>query len=285
MRKFLINVYSTGKKILKKTGIEKFNFVKYANKVIASKLKTNFGIIQGNKMVLDKNDSLCLSIKGIYEPFGTETVKKLIKEGDTVLDLGANIGYYALIFAKLVGETGKVFAFEPEPTNFDLLKKNVELNGYKNVVLIQKAVLNKKGKVKFYIRDDNKIGSSIYNREDSDKCITVESISLDEYFKDYSGKIDFIKVDVEGAEKYVLKGMHNLLNKNKTINIFTEFYPAGFEKCKTEPKEYLNALIKHNFKLYNIDEETKKLEPVNESILERYTAKKENHTNLLCIKE
>ena len=76
-------------------------------------------------MFLDKGDNLGLSINHIYGESDTKIVKKLIKNGDVVLDIGANIGYYTLIFAKLVGNSGKVFAFEPEPENFKILQKNI----------------------------------------------------------------------------------------------------------------------------------------------------------------
>ena len=72
----------------------------------------------------------------------TDVVTKEIQPGDTVLDLGANIGYFTLLFAKLVGNNGIVFAFEPEPQNIALLTKNIKINNYKNVTLVPKAVSN-----------------------------------------------------------------------------------------------------------------------------------------------
>ena len=106
-------------------------------------------------MFLDSNDSLRLSINGTYSEYETDVMKKIVKKGDVDLDLGANIGYYTLIFAKIVGKNGKVFAFEPDLTNFTLLKKNVEINGYKNVVLINKAVSDKTGKLKLFLNERN----------------------------------------------------------------------------------------------------------------------------------
>jgi len=93
-----------------------FNYLK-------SNLKSDFVEIDGNKIFLDENDSLCLSINGIYDEFETDIIKKEVHHGDVVMDIGANIGYFTIILAKLVGDEGKVFAFEPDPTNFELLKK------------------------------------------------------------------------------------------------------------------------------------------------------------------
>ena len=97
---------------------------------------------QGNKMYVDGRDKNIvpdLLSKGAYEPFETELFKKNLEKGEVVLDIGAHIGYYTLIAAKIVGNEGKVFAFEPAPDNYALLEKNVNANGYKNVILEQKA--------------------------------------------------------------------------------------------------------------------------------------------------
>lgn len=131
MRKILLSLYKAMVKILSGHGIGKFYPIKIANAFLIRRLKSNVAMVMGHKMFLDCKDSLNLSINnGIYEEFETNIVKEEIKKGDIVLEIGANIGYYTLIFAKLVGEKGKVFAFEPDPTNFALLKKNIEINGY-----------------------------------------------------------------------------------------------------------------------------------------------------------
>ena len=119
---------------------------------IGSGIREEFVEINGQKLFLDKEDSLMLSIKHHeHEQLTVEYFKKIIKKGDIVLDLGANIGYYTLIFAKLVGEVGHVFAFEPDPSNFELLSKNVKENKHENVTLIQKAVSDKNEKIKLYV--------------------------------------------------------------------------------------------------------------------------------------
>jgi FkbM family methyltransferase len=80
--------------------------------------------------------------------------KGIVKEGMVVVDIGANIGYYTLIAAKLVGKSGIVYVFEPMPSNYECLCKNIEVNGYTNVVLIQKAVSNKYGIAKVWFEKD-----------------------------------------------------------------------------------------------------------------------------------
>ena len=252
---------------------------------IVSLLKSDFAEVQGHKMFLDSKDDLRLSIHGVVEPFETELVKKGIKEGDVVLDIGANIGYYTLIFAKLVGEEGKVFAFEPEPENFALLKKNVEINGYKNVILVQKAVSNKTGRTKLYLCEESAGDHRIYDWLDGRQSIEIEVIRLDDYFKDYDGKIDFIKIDIQGAESEAIQGMSNLLDKNKTVKIITEFAPLWLKRSGIEPEEFLKLLQKHDFKLYRVDKQ--KIKPLINlrKLLQIYTPENDNFTSLLCLRE
>ena len=86
----------------------------------------------GDPMFLDKLNTLKLRNGKVYEPFEIEIVRQVVKKGDTAIDIGAMIGCYTLVFAKLVGDTGRVFAFEPEIENYEILKKNININGYKN---------------------------------------------------------------------------------------------------------------------------------------------------------
>lgn len=276
-------------KVISGYGIRRFYLVRVVHNFIISHLKPNYVQVHDHKMFLDSKDSLSLSITGIHEPFETELVKKEIRKGDVVLDIGANIGYYTLIFAKLVGEEGKVFTFEPDPDNFALLKKNVKINGYQNVILVQKAVSNKTAMIRLYLSEDNKGDHRIYDSHDGRKSIKIEATRLDDYFTNYNGRINFIKIDIQGAESGALQGMSNLLKNNKSVKIVTEFWPIGLKRFGTNPKEYLKLLIKYCFKLYHIAEQEKKIEPVNialsySKILDKYYPDG-NFTDLFCIKE
>lgn len=275
-RKILLYLY---KKIIKaipyKNKIKSFYPIGVVYRFVISNLRTNFAEVQGHKMFLDSLDSLNLSIYEKYEPRLLEVIEKEIKPGEIVVDLGANIGYYTLIFARLVGEKGKVYAFEPDPENFALLKKNVEINGYKNVILVQKAISNQTGKTRLYLSDENVGDHQIFDSKYGRKSIEIETVTLDEYFKDEA--VDFVKIDIQGAEQAALEGATKFL-QNKKLKIITEFCPKLLNLFHGDAGKYLD-ILETNFKLYDIDNDRKTSKS---ELLEQYTVEKENVTNLFC---
>ncbi len=266
-KKIMQPIYREIAKILSGHGLKRYAFVNNINKYVKSCLKEDFAVVNGSKMYLGTTDHLSLSIFGIHEPLETELVKHALKVGDVAIDIGAFIGYYTLLFAKLVGDKGKIYAFEPAPQSFSLLKKNVELNDYKNIILENVAVSNKK-----FTKTLNK----------NEK---IEYINLDEYFKTYNGKVDLIKMDIEGAEKLAIEGMSSLLHKNKNVKILTEFHPLELKKSGVEPEDYLQVLREYGFEIYHIDNKKKRIEPIsNKKLLDIYPSQ-ESLTNLFCKRE
>ena len=253
-----------------------FNYLK-------SNLKTDFVEIDGNKIFLDKNDSLCLSINGIYEEFETNLIKKEIHSGDVVVDIGANIGYYTLLFAKLVGEKGKVFAFEPDPTNFELLKKNVEINDYKNVILEQKALSDSHGKMMLSLNSENTAGHHLnFKQENIDNSIEVDVLNFDQYFAKRKLDINFIKMDVEGAESNVIKGMTNTIKNSHNLKMIVEYNPNAIHQMGLHPETFLDLLSDCGFSINDINERTKTIEKTSkDTLLKKYD---KLYTNLLCQK-
>lgn len=284
MKKIIRKLYKKSEDMLSGHGLDRYYLVRKSAKFFRNRLKSDFVEIDGHKMFLDSQDSLRLSIKGVYEEHETDMVKKIINKGDTVIDIGANIGYYTLMFAKLVGNDGKVFAFEPELSNYNLIKKNVEINGYKNVVIEHKAVSNKNEKIKLYLSEDNK-GAHTLVKDKTKNFLEIDSVRLDDYFKEYEGKVDFIKMDIEGAEMEALKGMSLTLVKMSNIKLMTEYNPYLLKKIGINPKEYLELLKKSGFKLYHLDKkQTKLIDNDLARFLKKYLPEKRINVNLLCLK-
>jgi FkbM family methyltransferase len=249
IHKILLRAYKLGVKVFSRGEFANFYPLRIADAFVRHKLKSNVAEVNGHKMFLDTKDSLQLSTLGVYGPLETELVKNEVKKGDVVLDIGANIGYYTLIFAKLVGNEGRVIAFEPDPNNFALLNRNIDINGYKNVRLIQEAVPDTTGNIKLYLSEDNKGDHRIYDVGNGRKSIEIEVIRLDDYFKDYHDKIDFIKMDIQGAEMGAIRGMTALLQSNEKkahhrilAHRFEEFWRRARRIHKTTADERLQNM-------------------------------------------
>jgi len=222
--------------------------------------------VEGSKMYLKPREhtfATALLLGKAYEKCETDLFNEAVEEGMVVIDCGANIGYYTLLAAKLVGERGKVFAFEPEPSNYALLVKNIEVNGYSNVVPIRKAITDRTGTIKLSLADDPS-GHSIgqIDRAHARGVMMVDSVTLDEFLKQNITPIDVIKMDIEGAEMRALDGMENIIRQNPDLKIITEFCPFYMEKCGSSAATYFERLKSHGFKIYVIDEHRQCLEMV-----------------------
>ena len=286
MKKKIHAIYKKFFKIFIGTNIGRYGIVRKLARFLNYNLKPDWVEIEGEKMYLDEVDALCLSINGIHEKIITNLIKKEIHSGDVVLDIGAHIGYYTLQFANLVGSTGKVYAFEPEPKNFELLKKNVQINKHDNVVLIQKIVSDKDGIVEFFISKFDSIGNKLFKSNEAGSSIKIESTTLDEYFKDLKKKIDFIKMDIQGGEGKAILGMKNLLKENKNLKIIQEWWPDALKQNHANPEDHLKFLQHIGYKFYEIDSSIKKdiLPTTIEQLLEKYPNSLIEDINLFCKK-
>ena len=180
---------------------------------------------------LNKEDFIVMTkheeeIIGIFRP----------KEGDIVVDIGAHMGRYTIPSAKSVGVSGKVIAVEAHPYNFGILQHNLKLNKLTNVSALNSAVYSKKANLKLYLPDED-LGytmhhsvmtnylSTKYNNEIERKFVEVEADTLDNLLKSSAiTTVNWIKIDVEGAEYEVLKGAREILSTNKPISILVEVH-------------------------------------------------------------
>lgn len=149
----------------------------------------------------------------------------VLKEGDVVLDIGANIGYYALLESRLVGETGLVYAVEPVISNFKLLEKNVQLNNVGNIRSFQFAFGAEEAEAEIYISD--RCNWCTLNKEAIQDCCVgsqrVSIVSVDSFLEDkVTPKL--IRMDVEGYEYEILQGMTKTLEKD--VMLFVEVHPT-----------------------------------------------------------
>jgi FkbM family methyltransferase len=160
--------------------------------------------------------------KGVREPGVLKFVEERIKEGSTVLDVGAHLGEWSLLFSELVGQSGSVFAFEPDPVARASLVKNLRLNRISNVTVEADSISDRTGNVMLAAERFGSGLSSIVRQRTIDDGggsragydrIEVPSTTLDEYCQERGISPDWIKVDAEGAEPLIVRGMRRLIEE------------------------------------------------------------------------
>lgn len=176
-------------------------------------------ISNGDTMYLDLRENMCF---GFFfdgcQPHesGTEKlIQRILKAGDVVVDIGANIGYYTRMVSRIVGVDGSVLAVEPMPTAFRILQMNCA--DLSNVTLFNLALNNQVGEATFYVRRNG--DTSSLSPDPNAKAVQVKMTTLDDMLAKYS-KVDFIKIDVEGFELEVLYGSQKVISKCKPIVYF-----------------------------------------------------------------
>jgi FkbM family methyltransferase len=253
--------------------------------LLIGRLKPSVVTVFGHTITLDRNDSLLLSINGVYEETEARLVERSIRPGDVVVDVGAHIGYYTLLAARAAGPEGQVLAFEPERENYALLTANVAANGYANVSALNKAVMAESGTQPLFVSSENAGDHHLYAGGDDRPSYDVEAVSLDDFFAERPKAVDVIKMDVQGSEPFVLQGMRELLQANDSMLLFTELAPQSLSDAGSSAPEYVRALREAGFELHVIDEDAGTVAPITvEQLAGDTDYRRENHVNLLCSK-
>ncbi|MCJ7805543.1 FkbM family methyltransferase [Patescibacteria group bacterium] len=205
--------------------------------------KTNFALYK----------NLYFLYKRFNEREEIEFIKKVIKPGMIVLDIGANIGFFTLILSDLVGRKGKVYAFEPEKNNFRNLKR---LCGrLKNVKLNNLAVGKKNGTINLYVSNTLNVDHLTYNNGEKRKIVPTRVIAIDKYFDGH--QIDFIKIDTQGFEYEVLLGMAKILKGTKKLILLSEFSFFYLRRAGASARNFLKLLKSSGFKISYLEEDYK----------------------------
>ena len=218
--------------------------------------------VRGHRMYLAADGRLP-PIDMSLDAFEVETTKlfeTLIKPGTVVIDVGAHVGYYTLLAARAVGPTGKVFAFEPDESNYSLLIKNIEINGYTNVVAVKQAVSNYVGYSTLELSPwHSGIHHIDYSGRKQSNSVQVETTTIDTFLGNHEiPGIGLVKIDVEGSEQRVLDGMSQLLENAGELNVILEYHPPLLERAGVDPREFIHALTTSNFNVRCIDGDDRK---------------------------
>ncbi|CAH0992670.1 hypothetical protein SIN8267_02803 [Sinobacterium norvegicum] len=218
----------------------------------------------------DTQVSRRIMAEGVWEPYETALIVERLKQGDTFVDVGANIGYYSVIASQLVGPQGRVFSFEPEPDNFALLQANAALCTEPNITPVNAALAAQPGQGFLYLNTENRGDHQIYDDGGGRQKTAIELVHGDSFFQDVSAEttIDILKVDTQGAEIAVLTGLDQTVrNSLDKITLIIEFWPRGLRNSGGNADDLLDWMVSLNLPLYNIDHIHHQLVPITEAEL------------------
>ncbi len=189
----------------------------------------------------------------VYEKSESHFIKSICYEGMNILDIGANIGYYTALFSQLAGDRGSVIAIEPDLESYKYLSKSINSFNYKNVLSFRLAASDIKQKLPLFISKENRGDNRLYSTNQKRKTIMVDCLTVDELLEENKiENLDLIKIDVQGYEPKVLKGMLNIVRSSKKLILLSEFWPEGILQAGESPNEFLTMLRKMQFQLFEL---------------------------------
>ncbi|MBO0698349.1 MAG: FkbM family methyltransferase [Zavarzinella sp.] len=192
-----------------------------------------------------------------YEPRETAVFRRHLRPGGTVVDIGANIGYFAVLAAGLVGQAGRVIAVEPEEYNFRLLRRNIRANRLSNVTPVRSAVGAEPGTATIYKSaanyGDHRLFAAGGPAHRAGQRVPIEPLDAILERVGTAKMVDFIKIDVQGYEHHVVRGMTALFRGDRHLTILTEFWPYGIREAGGSPEEYLETFADAGFAAFLLE--------------------------------
>lgn len=194
-----------------------------------------------------------LALHGYWESWITLALARTLRPGWHCLDVGANHGYYTLVMADGAGADGRVLPVEPTPRLAELLRQTLDVNGFPNVEIVQKAASDADGKtLQLVIPARRSLNAHLAEvAGPTEDAVAVESVTIDALTRDWP-RVDLIKIDVEGAEESVWRGMERTISANPDLVVILEFNVPRYD----DPRAFLGTIESAGFALRYIDVDT-----------------------------
>lgn len=218
----------------------------------------------GNDFLMDLDegfppDKWILDGRGWYEPEIYHAIKRFLRPGDVAVDVGANVGYFTCLMASIVGREGSVFSFEPGPGNLEKLRRNIEINAFNNVTVIPKPAWSFERDTFFYLSADDSSGNALW-----DPALWPENVKTQAFSERIKTKttmvskyaphsLRLIKVDAEGAEEEILKGV----DLSYMPVVIAEINPFGMQQMGSSPEKLREYMYKWRYEMFFLDQEGK----------------------------
>ena len=210
------------------------------------------------RFIIDRADERSIPLEALnfksYERSEFEMIVKLSGEKTQILDIGGNIGWYAVQLG-LLKKRAKIWSFEPIPSTYDYLKANLELNGIRNVTACPFGFSDKEDTLTFYFYPEGTGNASMANlsKQASVREIRCKVTTLDRFCEENGLKPGFIKCDVEGAELFVFRGGLETLKKHRPV-VFTEMLRKWAKEYRYHPNEIIALFKDLDYSCYRIQE-------------------------------
>ena len=226
------------------------------------------------KMFVDSRDvSIAphLILEGVYEEHTDAALRRLVSPGMNVVEIGANVGLFTLLMCHRAGPSGSVYAFECDPVLAQIARDNLELNGFSRIGTIDEHAVSKEiGMLEFRATTRHRGGGTLVAglqqipelTESERETIPVQATTLDAFLATYDRKIDFLKIDAEGAETDIMAGGRRIFgDPNYRVTVMMEFAPAFMREAGMDPAKQLEELRQAGFTFSRIDDRRRKLVP------------------------
>ena len=215
------------------------------------------------------------AFRGALEPGLTKLFKEVVKPGMVVVDVGANVGIYTLLGARLLAGRGKVYSFEPTPGTASILRQNIQVNGFLESGIIDlraEAVTDKRGVGRLTVFANDCGHNTLFGSSGEADSVNVPTISLDDALQ-AEDHVDFVKIDAEGSEADIIRGMRETIRRNPSIRIVLEFAPTHLRRANVDPAGFLSELRALGFTVTRVHDLSGELETVpDEELLHAFSA-------------
>ncbi|MEJ8854753.1 FkbM family methyltransferase [Variovorax robiniae] len=208
----------------------------------------------------DRYISTQLATDGHWEPFETDVLRRLARPSDFILDLGGNIGWYGVIASKVIGKDGRLLTYEPDPSNYEILKRNLArcLPG-PSIIARQEAVGDRTGLVKLFLSSFNMGDHHLFDDGEARQAIEVPLNPLDTILRQEERLPDIIKSDTQGSEGQIIRGARNLFAEGWRPTMILEFWPYGLTSSGDNALDLWHQLCSLGYEMYEVNEERPKL--------------------------
>lgn len=216
-------------------------------------------LADGHTMWLKVGDQIShhIFVNGVHESTATSTILPFVTPDMVILDIGANVGYYSLLFAQRTGPRGRVYAFEINPAVLDVLERNVSTSGLDNLETVRLAVSDEDGTVDFFVPKPGDEGEGSLRestRYDAEQVMQVRATTIDHFLEEHAiDRVDLIKIDIEGGESAAFAGAHRLLSSTHRPIIMFEALDSACANFGIDWLGVLDQVRGYGYVIHQVD--------------------------------